>query len=264
LILVTWLLSLVTREYSWVDRIWSIAPFVYLWIFFDHSHDNTNVLLMSVVVTAWGLRLTFNFARKGGYSGTEDYRWGVLRSSMSPARFQLFNLMFISIYQNILLLLIALPGYSALRAEHTALRPWVLVLAIAFLLATTLETVADQQQWSFQQGKAARTARGEDGPQFCTTGLFATSRHPNFFFELTQWWLLFLMGAVAAGSVVQWTVLGPVLLTALFVGSTRFTEQITLSKYPEYAQYQSTTSAVVPWRTRRAPRVTPVATEPAD
>jgi steroid 5-alpha reductase family enzyme len=47
-----------------------------------------------------------------------------------------------------------------------------------------------------------------------------------------------------------------VLLTLLFVGSTRFTESITLSRYPEYEFYQRQTSAVVPWFPRKhlAPR----------
>ena len=62
---------------------------------------------------------------------------------------------------------------------------------------------------------------------------------------------LFLFGAVAAGSLLQWTVSGAVLLTVLFIGSTRFTEEITRSKYPEYADYQATTSAIVPWPPRR-------------
>jgi steroid 5-alpha reductase family enzyme len=46
-------------------------------------------------------------------------------------------------------------------------------------------------------------------------------------------------------------VLGAGLLTLLFVGSTRFTESITLTKYPEYALYQQRTSQVVPWPPRR-------------
>ena len=37
-----------------------------------------------------------------------------------------------------------------------------------------------------------------------------------------------------------------VLLTLLFLGSTRFTESISLSKYPSYAQYQKRTSALLP------------------
>jgi steroid 5-alpha reductase family enzyme len=82
------------------------------------------------------------------------------------------------------------------------------------------------------------------------------SRHPNFFFEQAQWWVFFLFGAVAAGSVLQLTVLGPLLLTALFIGSTRFTEDISRSRYPEYAEYQRTTSMLVPWprRRRQVPR----------
>jgi steroid 5-alpha reductase family enzyme len=42
-----------------------------------------------------------------------------------------------------------------------------------------------------------------------------------------------------------------VLLLAVFIGSTRFTEAITKGKYPEYAEYQRRTSAVIPWFPRR-------------
>jgi steroid 5-alpha reductase family enzyme len=88
--------------------------------------------------------------------------------------------------------------------------------------------------------------------RFLTTGLWRWSRHPNFFFEQAQWWVVFLFGALAAGSLLQWTVLGAALLTGLFVGSTIFTESITRSKYPEYAEYQASTSPIIPWFPRRA------------
>jgi steroid 5-alpha reductase family enzyme len=51
--------------------------------------------------------------------------------------------------------------------------------------------------------------------------------------------------------VLEWTVLGALLLTVLFIGSTIFTESITRGRYPEYAEYQATTSAVVPWLPKR-------------
>jgi steroid 5-alpha reductase family enzyme len=113
----------------------------------------------------------------------------------------------------------------------------------------------------FQTWKRGEIAAGRDPrPRFVQTGLFQYSRHPNFFFEQAQWWVIFAFGAIAAGSVTQWTVAGAVLLTLLFVGSTRFTESISLSRYPEYADYQDTTSAVVPW----FPKGTPgEATKPA-
>ena len=113
------------------------------------------------------------------------------------------------------------------------------------------ETVADQQQWNFQRWK--RAAGPDARPRFVQTGLFRYSRHPNFFFEQAQWWVFVGFAASAAGSLWQPTVLGAVLLTLLFIGSTRFTESISLSRYPEYADYQASTSAIVPWPPHAAP-----------
>jgi len=254
--LFAWSASLVTGDTSWVDRSWSIVPVIYVWIFASYAGlANARLDVMAVLVTLWGARLTFNFARKGGYRGVEDYRWAVLRSRMRPWQFQLFNVFFIVLYQNAILVLITLPAYSAYDdRSRTPFGALDVVLAALFLLATVFETIADEQQWNFQSEKQARLARGEHASErFCTTGLFRYSRHPNYFFEVAQWWLLFLFGAVAAHSLWQWTVLGAVLLTLLFVGSTSFTEDITLSKYPEYADYQRRTSAVVPWFAKDAP-----------
>jgi steroid 5-alpha reductase family enzyme len=122
------------------------------------------------------------------------------------------------------------------------------IVAIAFVFFLVLETIADQQQWNFHKWKAAERADGrEPRPGFLSTGLFKYSRHPNFFSEQAQWWVFFLFGAVAAGSILQWTVVGAFLLTALFIGSTRFTEEITAAKYPDYVDYQRRTSALIPW-----------------
>jgi steroid 5-alpha reductase family enzyme len=170
---------------------------------------------------------------------------------MKPWQFEIFNLLFIVIWQNLILLLIALPALTAYE-NRSPLGVWDVLLGLLFLGLLLGETVADQQQWRFQSWKAAERAAGrEPSPRFLQGGLFRFSRHPNFFFEQAQWWTLFLLGAVAAGSVLQWTVLGAVLLTTLFIGSTAFTESITLSRYPEYAEYRKTTSALIPWWPRR-------------
>lgn len=251
--LATWVLSLVTGEHSWVDRIWSIVPVVYVWIFAGAAGlADARLDLLAGLVTLWGARLTFNFARKGGYApGGEDYRWEVLRGRMSPALFQVFALVFIVIYQNVLLLLITLPAWTALQ-HRTPLNALDIVCAALFLLFLVGETVADQQQWDFHRWKNAEAAAGrEPSPRFLQTGLFRFSRHPNFFCEQAQWWVVFLFGCVAAGSLLQWTVLGALLLTGLFIGSTVFTESISRSRYPEYAEYQRRVSPIVPWFPRR-------------
>ncbi len=225
----------------------------YVWVFaIAAGLADVRLDVMAVLVTLWGARLTFNFARKGGYSGVEDYRWAVLRGRMSRGQFAVFNLLFIVLYQNTILVLITLPAYTAFE-NPTPFGPLDVLLTVVFLVLLAGETLADQQQWDFHRRKAAELAAGrEPATRFLQSGLFRFSRHPNFFFEQAQWWVLFLFGAVAAGSLLQWTALGPFLLSTLFIGSTIFTESITKSKYPEYAGYQETTSAIIPWFPRRA------------
>lgn len=253
-----WIASLVTRDTSWVDRLWSIVPAVYLWIFaIAAGLQDLRLDVMAVLVTLWGARLTFNFARRGGYTGVEDYRWAILRGRMPGWAFQLFNLFFIVLYQNALLVLITLPALTAYEHRGTPLGGLDILAAVLFLAALVGETVADQQQWDFQRAKRAAVAAGRDPESgFLRTGLWRFSRHPNYFFEQAQWWILVLFAVAAAGSIWQWTVVGALLLTVLFVGSTVFTESITRSKYPEYAEYQATTSPIVPLppraRARRA------------
>lgn len=242
-----WLLSVVTREYSWVDRIWSVMPPVYVAIATWQTGFQPRLVLMTALTAAWGVRLTFNFWRKGGYAaGGEDYRWEILRERLGPLGFQVFNATFIAPYQNLLLLLIAAP--AAWAAAHPApLGPADLVLAALFVALLASETVADEQQWRFHRRKAALRERGEPIERpFLDEGLFAWSRHPNYACEIGQWWVVWGFGVAASGVWLDWTLAGPVLLTLLFDGSTRFTEAITLSKYPSYAVYQRTTGRWIP------------------
>ncbi len=254
-----WVLSIITKDTSWVDRIWSVVPVVYVWIFAGFGIaagvDAWRLVLMAVLVTLWGARLTFNFARKGGYTGMEDYRWAILRGRMTPVQFQLFNVFFIVLYQNLLLVLITLPAMVAL-ANPAPLSAWDVVFAVLFLGFLIGEFVADQEQWDFHQAK--RRAGGSLEPGFVTTGLFRYSRHPNFFFEQAQWWVFYCFGAVAASGLGVWggilnpSIIGAVLLTVLFLGSTVFTESISAGKYPAYADYRRRTSMLVPLPPRRA------------
>lgn len=244
-----WIASLITKDTSWVDRLWSILPAAYVVVFaWAAGFADARLNVMAILAVAWGARLTFNFARRGGYSGMEDYRWEVVRSGMTPWQFQVFNLLFIVIAQNILLALIAMPALTAYQHQSTPFGAVGALLALLMLACLIGETIADQQQWNFHQRKKAQIAAGGvPDSNFCQTGLFRFARHPNYFFEIAQWWLLFGMGAAAAGSLLQWTGIGALLLTGLFIGSTRLTERISLSKYPEYADYQARTSPIIPW-----------------
>jgi steroid 5-alpha reductase family enzyme len=241
-----WLLSVVTREHSWTDRVWSVAPVAYAWVFAAHAardDASARATLVAILITAWGARLTFNFARRGGYApGGEDYRWAILRARLPGWRFAVFNVVFIAAYQNALLLAIALPVWT-MAERSRPLGTADAVAAVVFLALLAMETVADQQRWDFH--------RAHQGGGVLTTGLNRYSRHPNFFAEVGQWWVVFAFGAIAAGTPWLWTGAGAVLLTLLFVGSTAFTEWISAGRHPEYADYRRATSALIPWPPRR-------------
>lgn len=100
------LVSEINKNYSQVDRVWSILPTVYhahyaLWARLNglESTKLDNVLAFSVI---WSLRLTFNYWRKGGYEiGSEDYRWNIIKDKIGTAGLFVLNVIFISSVQSV-------------------------------------------------------------------------------------------------------------------------------------------------------------------
>lgn len=253
------LVSEISRNYSQVDKLWSLAPLGYTWYMAYASGWNERLVLMAALVTAWGLRLTYNFSRRGGYSwkfwsGEEDYRWAELRKMPLFARkgaFSLFNLFFISYYQMALILLFTLPTAVAWQGADTPLG-WpdylVAVLLLGFLV---METVADNQHYAFQTEKHRRLKAGEalDGAYadgFCQSGLWARLRHPNYAAEQAIWLCFYLFSVSATGRWINWSLAGAVLLLLLFQGSADFSEGISARKYPKYAEYRKRVGRFLP------------------
>jgi steroid 5-alpha reductase family enzyme len=252
-----------TANVSQVDKIWSLLPIVYAWTVAHHGGYSPRLLLMAVLVTAWGVRLTYNFSRHGGYRlkfwrGEEDYRWQVLREKpeFKPAwKWTLFNFGFISGYQNALILLMTLPTLVALQFAATPLGPLDYVATALILFMLLYETIADNQQWRFQSAKyalikAGQPLQGRYAKGFLERGLWACSRHPNYFAEQGFWIAFYLFSISASGQWINWSIAGSILLVILFRGSSNFSEEISASKYPEYALYQQTTPRFIPLKRR--------------
>ena len=148
-----------------VDKLWSIVPAAYVWHFALHDRLapgqggaplSPRLVVMGALATAWAVRLTFNFARKGGYRmSAEDYRWPYIRERLHWFPFMLFNLSFISLYQSLLLLSLAAPAYVAWQNTGTPLNAVDAAAAALCAFFISYEAIADQQQWNFQVGEAA-------------------------------------------------------------------------------------------------------------
>lgn len=256
----------ITGNNSQMDKLWSILPIVYAWIIVGKSDFNLRLIVMAILITIWGVRLTLNFAKKGAYSikfwsGEEDYRWIVLRENPKLNRrwkWAFFDLFFISIYQNVLVLAISLPLLAVM--ESSVLFNFYDGLIAALLLGfIILETIADKQQMSFQTTKYQMLKEGkklEDLPTpynlgFITSGLWSRSRHPNYFSEQSIWVVLYffcISSGVTDYIFFNWTLVGSMFLILLFMGSSMFSEGISLEKYPAYKAYMNKVSKYVPFK----------------
>jgi len=250
----------ITGNVSQVDKLWSLIPIAYVWVIACYGDFSPRLILMSVLVTLWGLRLTYNFSRHGAYSlkfwtGEEDYRWEVLRKKpeFQPKwKWSLFNLFFISAYQNTLILLFTLPAIIALQNNDIPLGIFDYLVAALFLGFLVFETIADQQQWDFQTKKyaminAGQKPTGDYAKGFLDKGLWSLSRHPNYFGEQSIWISFYFFSVIASGQWLNWSVVGCLLLVILFQGSANFSEEISAGKYPQYADYQKRVQKFIPF-----------------
>ncbi len=256
----------ITQNFSQMDKLWSILPVAYVWIIAARGGLKLRLVIYAVIVTVWGIRLTVNFARKGAYSikfweGNEDYRWSIVRKNpvfRSNIAWALFNLLFISLYQNVLVLAICLPSLACMEsAAATGICDLVAALgSIAFLI---LETVADEYQWRFHQTKKKMVAADGllDGAAmpyslgFNTTGPWGYMRHPNYLGEQGFWLCLYIF-VIAAGvvekGIFNWSFVGPLFLVLLFMGSSALGEAISSGKYPQYGNYVKQVFKYLPLR----------------
>ena len=252
------LVSTITDNYSQVDKLWSTIPIAYGWIAAYYSDFYIRIVFMAGLISIWGIRLTYNFARRGGYSwkfwtGEEDYRWSILRAKPGfeqKWKWILFNFFFISGYQMALILLMTLPIVKCLGSD-VEFGIWDYLIGIVFCGFVIIEFIADQQQYDFQQEKyrlknEGKELTGKFKLGFTHTGLWAYMRHPNYMAEQEVWLIFYLFSIVATGNIVNWSIAGALLLVLLFKGSSDFSESISAKKYPEYKRYQKEVGRFLP------------------
>ncbi len=257
-IVVTFIVGELTNNNSQVDKIWSILPIVYAWMITDYSHYAPRLVMMSCLITLWGIRLSINFGLKGAYQwrfwgGEEDYRWAVLREKpeFNPRwKWTLFNLFFICGYQNVLILLFTLPAIVVLQHSSVPIGLFDYIAAGLMLMFIGFETIADIQHLKFQSKKRAKIKAGvelhEHKKGFLDTGLWAHSRHPNYFAEQAIWVCFYLFSVIASDEWINWSIAGCLLLIVLFQGSSNLSEELSSGKYNEYASYQKRVPRFIP------------------
>ena len=228
---------------SFYDPYWSVAPMVIAPFLAAQSGslnraNSTRQLIVLTLVAIWGARLTWNWVRGWTGLGHEDWRYRDIRAKAGtlywPASF-----LGLHFFPTVLVLLGCGALWPALAVGTAPLGALDLAALVVTGGAIWIEGSADNQ--------LRRFVRAQHGPgTICKDGLWAWSRHPNYFGEVSFWWGLFLFGW-AADSTVHWTIVGPLAMTGLFVFvSVPLLDKRSLARRPQYAEHMKKVSRLIP------------------
>ena len=133
---------------------------------------------------------------------------------------------------------IALPMFWIIRSPAQELDIFCSMGGLIWILGFFFESISDRQLREFKKNP-------ENKGKLMTSGLWAWSRHPNYFGEVVQWWGVFLF---AASLPMGWvTIISPVTITffILKVSGVPLLEEQMKSR-PGAAEYRRTTSVFFP------------------
>ena len=237
LMLTTWVVSVLINAASIVDMVWGLGFVVAGWAaFLVNSVEMTDrTLLVLVVVTLWGLRLTAHLAWRGLGTG-EDRRYQQMRRK-NPDSFWLTSLFTVFIVQALVMWVVAVPPVVTLGSEPPLF--WLDYLGAGlWLIGVVVETVSDRQLARFMR-------KPESKGQVMDRGLWRYSRHPNYFGDFCVWWGIYLMAAAAG---LWWTVFAPIVMSVLLIrfSGVGLIEKTITRRRPGYEEYISTTNSFFP------------------
>ena len=232
--------SVVVNNSSLYDPYWSVAPLCIAayWLSLGAGLPLRSILVLGLLL-AWGVRLTWNWAARWRGLSHEDWRYADYRKLGAPLYWAV-SLLGFHLFPTVLVFMGCLSVYVVLVAHATGLQ----VLDIAAVLVTgaalLVEARADSELRVFLRSKP----RAEE---VLETGLWAWTRHPNYFGEVLFWWGLYLFG-LAANPRYWWTIVGPLSITFLFLFvSVPMMERHMEAGHPGYAERKRLRSPFLPW-----------------
>ena len=240
LMLVLWRVHLAIRNAGIVDVGWAggLALIGLLYVLTGDGWLPRKLLVLGVALL-WGGRLSLFLLFTRVLGKPEDGRYRALREEWGEHQgarmFRFFQI------QAAVAAALSLPFLLAACNPSPHWSPWEVLGAGVWAVGFVGELTADWQLARFKQNP-------ENRGRICKTGLWRTSRHPNYFFESVVWWGFFLIALGSPWGLVA--VVSPLMMLyfLLRVTGVPTTEAHALrTRSAEYRDYQTTTSAFVPW-----------------
>ena len=179
--IVIWVVGLVIKNQSIYDPYWSIFPPVLLgyWIVVQKVPISLLNILIFISVLVWSIRLTYNFVINFSGFSYQDWRYVMLKAK-KPKLWFLTNLFGINMMPTLIvfiqmLSLLQVIGYIG------KVRIIFLIGVIISVGAALIQYISDKQMRTFRLLHTTKKA-------CMRQGLWAYSRHPNYFGEVSFWW----------------------------------------------------------------------------
>jgi steroid 5-alpha reductase family enzyme len=235
-----WIWSIIIKNVSIVDLFWGFGfVLVNAFYVFQTGELNTRKILLLVMVTVWGLRLSIYIAWRNIGKG-EDFRYKEFRRKYGPNRYWWVSFFQTFLLQGLLMMIVSLPLLGVNAGAHSnALNVLDYIAVLVWLIGFAFEAGGDFQLSRFKQNP------GNKG-KVLNTGFWKYTRHPNYFGDAAVWWAYALL-SLAAGS--YWQIIGSIMMTLLIikVSGVALLEKTLNDTKPQYKEYIQKTSSFFPW-----------------
>eukprot|EP00761_Pharyngomonas_kirbyi_P004052 gb/GECH01004056.1/.p1 GENE.gb/GECH01004056.1/~~gb/GECH01004056.1/.p1 ORF type:complete len:307 (+),score=28.80 gb/GECH01004056.1/:1-921(+) len=280
-----WILSVMLHDTSIIDGFWGTGFVVLTWLYYFHPDteggDTNRKLLISLMISLWGLRLSLYLIWRNWGKG-EDARYQRLRTKIG-ANYWWLSWILVFMLQGTLMPVIGYPILIAQAQEHASLfslpshdQPWsntTALISLGSFMLDALGTITWMMGMFFEvvgdwQLAAFRSNPNNKG-KVLDQGVWRYTRHANYFGDSAQWWGVFLFAAGASFSAAannnnnnhssneMWqtilkgliSIYSPTLMTYLLLRITGVSllEKGLVKSKPKYQEYIKTTSAFIPW-----------------
>ena len=231
------------KNSSFYDAYWSVIPplIALYWTMAATAQgiDMTRAWLVVILVWLWGVRLTANWATFWPGLEHEDWRYAPIKTNAGKWN-ALADFSAIHLFPTVIVFAACLPIYAAVAMDARPLNALDYLAAAVTLIAILIELVSDIQLHRFLTHRKP----GE----IMKTGLWALSRHPNYFGEWVFWAGLALFGLAAVPSAWWWVLPGAIAMLVMFLlASIPMIDKRSVERRPEYQAHMARVSGFVPW-----------------
>lgn len=238
----SWLVSVVKKDVSFVDSLWSLFFLIAALVFaFDSPLLGLKGLLVLALVVIWSLRLSVYITARN-WGEPEDYRYQTIRANNEPG-FAFKSLFIVFALQGVLAWLVALPLLPAIAVDAPLTVIDIFAVAL-WVVGFVFEAGGDYQLARFK-------SRKDSSGKVLDTGFWRYTRHPNYFGEFCMWWAFYCFAVTSGG---WWSIVSPLLMSFLLlkVSGVAMLEKTISGRRPEYVDYVRRTNTFFPGP-RRAP-----------